>query len=163
MCLARIPSAQGCSGRPGAGSLQTRASLGQRALSAPARPHPGPSRQGTSNDSSAPRSSQSRPGRGNQAVRPGLGGRGEDRSCAWSPSRGLLCQQGCWAVGAPDSLSTWRAHRACTGCCAPKPSQFSAAAHPGSHAVGWGGRSPSGPTVLAGVLATVLRLYPLSG
>lgn len=44
-------------------------------------PQPGPSRQGTSNDSSAPRSSQSRPGRGNRAVRPGLGGRGEDRSC----------------------------------------------------------------------------------
>lgn len=136
MCLARIPSARrearrrGCSGSPRAGSLQTRASLGQRALSTPARPHPSPSRQGTGNDGPAPRSSQSRPGRGNRAVGPGLGGRGEDRSCAWSPSRGPLCQQGCWAVGAPDPLSTWRAHRACTGCCPPKPGQFSAAGSP---------------------------------
>ena len=39
------------------------------------------------------------------------------------------------------------------------PASSAQLAHPGSHVVGWGGRSPSGPTVLA----TVLQPYSLSG
>ena len=76
----------------------------------------------------------------------------------WShPPEGPLC----WAVGAPDPLSTWRGHTACTGCHLPRPGWAQGrAARPGRPVllVGWEG--PREAWVQAGALATVLTAIP---